>query len=46
MFRVFNMGIGMVLICAAENGAAIRNAVNSCYEIGHVTTGQKTVSLI
>jgi phosphoribosylformylglycinamidine cyclo-ligase len=46
MFRVFNMGIGMVVICAAEDGAAIRNAVNSSYEIGRVTTGQKTVSLI
>jgi phosphoribosylformylglycinamidine cyclo-ligase len=46
MFRVFNMGIGMVVICAAEDGAAIRNAVNSCYEIGRVTAGSKTVSLI
>jgi phosphoribosylformylglycinamidine cyclo-ligase len=46
MFRVFNMGIGMVVVCAAEDGAAIRNAVNSSYEIGRVTTGQKTVSLI
>src|SRR5882724_7658857 len=46
MFRVFNMGIGMVLICAAEDGPAIRNAVNSGYEIGRVTTGRKTVSLI
>ena len=46
MFRVFNMGIGMVIICAAEDAAAIRNAVNSSYEIGRVTTGQKTVTLI
>ena len=45
MFRVFNMGIGRVIICAAEDAAVIRNAVNSCYEIGRVTTGQKTVSL-
>src|SRR5947207_11734402 len=45
MFRTFNMGIGMVLICAAEDGQAIQSAVNSCYEIGRVTTGQKTVSL-
>ena len=46
MFRVFNMGIGMVLICAAEDAPAIRNTVNSGYEIGRVTTGRKTVSLI
>jgi len=46
MLRVFNMGIGMVIVCAAEHAPAIRNDVNSCYEIGRVTTGQKTVSLI
>jgi len=46
MLRVFNMGIGMVVVCAAEDGAAIRNAVNSCYEIGRVSKGTKTVSLI
>src|SRR5436305_8949138 len=46
MFRVFNMGIGMVVVCAPEDAAAIRNYVNSCYEIGRVTTGQKTVTLI
>ena len=46
MFRVFNMGIGMVVICAAEDAPAIRNSFRSCYEIGRVKTGQKTVSLI
>lgn len=46
MFRVFNMGIGMVVIYAAEDAPAIRNSFDSGYEIGRVTTGQKTVSLI
>src|SRR5437870_9746844 len=45
MFRVFNMGIGMVLICAAANAPAIQSAANSVYEIGQVTSGSKTVSL-
>src|SRR3989440_862894 len=45
MFRVFNMGIGMVVICAAANAPAIQKAANSCYEIGRVTNGPKTVSL-
>ena len=45
MFRVFNMGIGMVLICAAANAPAIQSATNSVYEIGQVTSGSKTVSL-
>ena len=45
MFRTFNMGIGMVLICAAEDVPAIQSAANSCYEIGRVLSGPKTVSL-
>src|SRR5437764_3274408 len=45
MFRVFNMGIGMVVICAADDRPAIQSAANSCYAIGHVTSGSKKVSL-
>jgi phosphoribosylformylglycinamidine cyclo-ligase len=46
MFRVFNMGIGMVVICAAENAASVKESAHPCYEIGRVTSGAKTVSLI
>jgi len=46
MFRVFNMGIGMVVICEAEDASSIQTAVKACYEIGRVAGGAKTVSLI
>ncbi|MFN2577998.1 MAG: phosphoribosylformylglycinamidine cyclo-ligase [Pyrinomonadaceae bacterium] len=46
MFRVFNMGIGMVVICAAADAQAIQSSANSVYEIGRVTSGPKRVSLI
>jgi phosphoribosylformylglycinamidine cyclo-ligase len=45
MFRTFNMGVGMVIICAAADGSSIRNQIEACYEIGRVTTGNKTVTL-
>src|SRR2546430_48640 len=41
MFRTFNMGIGMVVVCAPEGAPAIRthlqNSSESCFEIGSVT---------
>jgi phosphoribosylformylglycinamidine cyclo-ligase len=46
MFRTFNMGVGMVIVCAAENAAQIQNAIAPCYEIGRVTGGDRHVSLI
>jgi phosphoribosylformylglycinamidine cyclo-ligase len=45
MFRTFNMGVGMVIMSAPEDAAVIRNGLKSCYEIGRVTTGSKTVTL-
>jgi phosphoribosylformylglycinamidine cyclo-ligase len=46
MFRTFNMGIGMVIICASETKPEIKARVDSCYEIGRVTDGDKRVVLI
>lgn len=46
MFRTFNMGAGMVIICAGTDASSIRSATKSCYEIGRVTAGNKTVTLI
>ena len=49
MYRTFNMGAGMVIVCARENVAAItnhlRNVENPCYEIGEVVEGDRTVSI-
>lgn len=46
MFRTFNMGIGMVLVCAPADAMPIKASLSSCYEIGRVTTGSKLVSLV
>lgn len=50
MFRTFNMGIGMVIICDQANGSRIKKHVESagepCYEIGRVTQGDRNVRLI
>lgn len=46
MFRTFNMGIGMVIICAAQHASQIKNATGSGYEIGRVINGSKLVSLV
>jgi phosphoribosylformylglycinamidine cyclo-ligase len=49
MYRTFNMGIGMVVISAAPDAAAIsshlRERGHSCYEIGRVVEGQRQVSI-
>jgi phosphoribosylformylglycinamidine cyclo-ligase len=45
MFRTFNMGVGMVIICAAADAPAIRNSLKSSYEIGRVISGSNTVTL-
>lgn len=47
MFRTFNMGIGMVVICSPEDlasiGDHIRSAGGECLEIGEVTEGSREV---
>jgi len=46
MFRTFNMGIGMVIVCARADAPAIQNTIDRCYVIGGVVEGNKRVSLI
>ncbi|HKR11731.1 MAG TPA: phosphoribosylformylglycinamidine cyclo-ligase [Pyrinomonadaceae bacterium] len=47
MYRTFNMGIGMVIVCAKEVAPSITNHLqnpdNPCYEIGEVVAGDRTV---
>ena len=45
MFRTFNMGIGMVVICAPADAVQIKSSLGSCYEIGRVVKGSRLVSL-
>jgi phosphoribosylaminoimidazole (AIR) synthetase len=46
MFRTFNMGVGMVVVCAAGEAARIQETIKPCYEIGRVTRGAGNVTLI
>jgi phosphoribosylformylglycinamidine cyclo-ligase len=49
MLRTFNMGIGMVVVCAPADVAAIKSHMEStgeaAYEIGLITTGDQRVVL-
>ena len=49
MFRTFNMGVGMVVICAEEDSEALKSHFQSlgeaCDEIGRVIEGNKEVSV-
>lgn len=42
-YRVFNMGIGMVIVCAAEMEAEVRKQVPEVYKIGKVVKGERVV---
>lgn len=49
MYRTFNMGVGMVIVCARGDVDTIKNhfqqSGDDCYEIGEVITGQREVLL-
>src|SRR5262249_10816307 len=46
MFRTFNMGVGMVIVCLIEEASRIKASVGSCYEIGRVVKGNRIVCLV
>jgi len=46
MFRTFNMGIGMVVVCSEANSSEIIAAVQGSKEIGRVKVGIKEVSIV
>ena len=49
MFRTFNNGIGMVVVCDPSEAAGIKSHIEStgeaCYEIGHIMNGDRRVVL-
>jgi phosphoribosylformylglycinamidine cyclo-ligase len=49
MYRTFNMGIGMVIVCAEADAAAIKTHLaergEACYEIGRVEQGNREVNI-
>ena len=50
MFRTFNMGVGMVVVCAEGDAPAVRAHVERegarCYEIGRAVSGDGGVRLV
>ncbi len=50
MSRTFNMGVGMVIVCAAEHASEIQASVQTkgmpSYEIGQVIKGNRNVSFV
>jgi phosphoribosylformylglycinamidine cyclo-ligase len=50
MYRTFNMGIGIIIICAAANINLIKTHVaahgTDCYEVGHVVSDAGEVKLV
>lgn len=45
MFRTFNMGIGMIVVCAESDRQAVKDHLSIGFEIGRVVEGNKTVSI-
>lgn len=45
-YRVFNMGIGMVVICRPEDVATITGMIPGIYRLGKVVAGEKRVELV
>lgn len=43
MFRTFNMGIGMVVVCSEENAGSVQQAIGDCYLLGNIVNGNKEV---
>ncbi|CAN5599280.1 phosphoribosylformylglycinamidine cyclo-ligase [soil metagenome] len=50
MYRTFNMGVGMVIICAPHNAEFIQSHINNlreiCYRIGTVISGRQEVTFV
>lgn len=46
MFRTFNMGIGMVVVCSPEDAGHLQESISGCVAIGRVTGGDRRVSIV
>ena len=45
MFRTFNMGIGMIVVCSEVNKTKIIDLIEPCYEIGCIVNGNGNVKI-
>jgi len=48
MFRTFNMGVGMVIVCDPSDAAQVKSHLGSgeVYEIGRVVAGDRHVMIV
>lgn len=46
MFRTFNMGIGMVVVCSQADRDFLKSSIAGAVEIGRVTAGSKEVRIV
>ena len=50
MYRTFNMGVGMVIVCGAEHSEQIKKHLakqeTECYQIGNVISGNNEVLIV
>jgi phosphoribosylformylglycinamidine cyclo-ligase len=46
MFRTFNMGIGMAVICSQFDAETIAHEIGHGYDIGKVVAGDRTVRIV
>lgn len=50
MYRTFNMGIGMIVVCTQENAQLVKLDIEgrgeTCYEVGRVITGRQEVVFV
>jgi phosphoribosylformylglycinamidine cyclo-ligase len=46
MFRTFNMGIGMIVVCAESDKDFLQENLGECFEIGRVVEGNNEVSIV
>lgn len=45
MFRTFNMGIGMIVVCSPESKHKVLDSVTDVKQIGFVTSGERNVEI-
>lgn len=43
MYRTFNVGLGMVIVCSPSDAGLIEQHLQACYRIGKVVTGNREV---
>lgn len=46
MFRTFNMGVGMVVVCSSGDKDGVATQLGDCHEIGRIADGEKDVRII